>query len=545
MNKIAHYLQEHLLGEVMTSSEALAYFSTDASIVAVTPNTIVYPRNENDVRKTARFSWQLAERGRVIPITARGSGTDQSGAAIGPGIVLVFPAHMHKILDLDTKTGVVNVEPGINYAKLQQTLKTHNRFLPPYPASLEYSTVGGAIGNNASGEKSIKYGCTRDYVRSLRVVLANGEVIETRRLSKRELNKKLGLATMEGEIYRNLDTLIEENAAEIAAMQPLVSKNSSGYALDQVKRKDGSFDLTPLYVGSQGTLGIVTEAVLETESYSPNSTLIAAHFDDLQVAEEVLLELNKLPEQPSAVEAVDGNLLTMVQTLHPNLLAGTLEPPFAKLTILIEFDNANERTQKRMAKKVEKILSKFQVSHQVETTALKQDQLWRIRELAAIVATRSDNGARAVPIIEDGVVPLERFKEYLESVYNLFDHHKLQVAAWGHAGSGNLHFQPFLNLSQVGDRQKAFKLLEEYYDLVLKLGGSLSGEHGDGRVKAPFLARMYTPEVYALLQKVKLIFDPYGTLNSGVKMNVTVDDIKPLVRSDYNLDRLLHHLPRS
>src|SRR3954470_17308688 len=201
MSKVAHYLQEHLVGEVMTSADARRYFATDSSIFAIPPSIVVYPRNENDIRKTARFSWQLAERGRVIPITARGSGTDQTGAALGSGIMLVFPAHMNRILELDTKANTVTVEPGIIYGKLQQTLHTHGRFLPPFPPAVEYSTVGGAIANNASGEKSVKYGDTRAYVRGLRVVLANGEVIETGKLSKREFSKKLALATFEGEIY--------------------------------------------------------------------------------------------------------------------------------------------------------------------------------------------------------------------------------------------------------------------------------------------------------------------------------------------------------
>src|SRR5688572_4996216 len=135
MNKVAHYLQEHLIGEVMTSGDARNYFSTDASIFTLPPAIILYPRNENDVRKTARFTWQLAERGRVIPMTARGAGTDQSGAAIGSGIILAFPAHMNRILEFDNKSGDVTIEPGINYGKLQQALHTHNRFLPPFPAS--------------------------------------------------------------------------------------------------------------------------------------------------------------------------------------------------------------------------------------------------------------------------------------------------------------------------------------------------------------------------------------------------------------------------
>src|ERR1035438_5517465 len=176
MNKIAQYLQGHITGEIITGNDVRRQFSTDASIFLMTPNVIVYPRNENDVRKTTKFTWQLAERGRVFPITARGAGTDQTGAAIGNGIMLVFPAHLNRILELDSKNGTVVVEPGLNYGKLQQTLFTHDRFLPPAPSSMEYSTIGGALANNASGAKSFKYGSTLDFVKSLRVVLSNGDV---------------------------------------------------------------------------------------------------------------------------------------------------------------------------------------------------------------------------------------------------------------------------------------------------------------------------------------------------------------------------------
>src|ERR1700729_1093710 len=328
MSKVAHYLQEHLVGEVMTSTDARRYFATDASIFQLPPALVVYPRNENDVRKTARFTWQLAERGRVIPITARGSGTDKTGAALGPGIMLIFPAHMNRILELDTKTNTVAVEPGINYGKLQQTLLTHGRFLPPYPASLEYSTIGGAVANNASGEKSLKYGDTGTYTQSLRVVLANGEVIQTGRLGKRELSKKLGLATFEGEIYRSVDTLIEEQRELIERTQLNVARNNAGYNLQAIKQRDGSFDLTPLFVGSQGTLGIVTEVLLSTEEYTPQTTLLLATFDSLEQAHASILELRDPSTMPSAIELIDGNLLQMVHELNPNQLKDSVQPPF-------------------------------------------------------------------------------------------------------------------------------------------------------------------------------------------------------------------------
>lgn len=545
MNKVAHYLQEHLVGEVMTSADARRYFATDTSIFSIVPNLIVYPRNENDVRKTARFTWQLAERGRVIPITARGSGTDQSGGAIGSGIVMVFPAHMNRILEFDSKAGTVSVEPGTNYGKLQQTLHTHNRFLPPYPSSIEYSTIGGAVGKNSSGEKSIKYGDTRNFVKSLRVVLANGEVIQTKRLNKRELNKKLGLATFEGEIYRTLDALIEENKDIIKNMQPVVTKNSAGYALDMVKRKDGSFDLTPLIIGSQGTLGIVTEVTLETEVHTPANTLIAAQFDDLKVAIQVIGEIRKFSDLPSAMELVDEHLLRFVKQQNPNQLKGVVDETVPKILLLVEFDNPSERNQKRMAKKTAKLLNKYQVPFRTETDPAAKDELWRVRHSVSAVVGYSESSKRAIPIIEDGVVPVERFNEYLLAVYDLFARYGLQAAVWGHAGDANVHMKPFMDLSQVGDRQKIFKLTDEYYKLVIDMGGSITGEHGDGRLRAPYLPELYGPEVYAVLQKAKKIFDPYNTMNPGVKIDVTLDQNKAILRQDYGLGHFYDHLPRN
>jgi FAD/FMN-containing dehydrogenase len=545
VSKVAHYLQEHLVGEVMTSADARRYFATDASIFSIVPMLVVYPRNENDIRKTARFTWQLAERGRVIPMTARGAGTDLGGAALGNGIMLAFPAHMNRILEFDNKSGVVVAEPGTNYAKLQQTLHTHGRFLPPFPSSFEYSTIGGAVANNASGEKSVKYGDTSTFVRSLRVVLANGEVIETYRMSKRELNKKLGLATFEGEIYRALDSLLEEQKDAIDTINIKVTKNNAGYNLLDIRRKDGSFDLTPLFVGSQGTLGIVSEITLETEPYNPETVLMVADFEDLDKMQAAVLELRKLPEMPSAIEMVDGNLLQVVSDVNPNLLKGVVKAPFPAAILLVEFDSKSERAQKKIFKRAEKIFEKYARRQVTELDRLKQEELWKIRHASATIVAQSDGNRKAIPIIEDGIVPVDRLKEYLDGVYALFAAAGLKVAAWGHAGDGNLHLQPFLDLSQVGDRQKAFRLMDDYYKLVLSLGGSTAAEHNDGRLRAAYLPAVYGPDVYAVFQKLKQIFDPYGTLNPGVKVNVKLEDIKPIVRSSYSLEHLYNHMPRT
>jgi FAD/FMN-containing dehydrogenase len=544
MSKVAHYLQEHLVGEVMTGTDARRYFATDASILQLAPALVVYPRNENDVRKTARFTWQLAERGRIIPITARGAGTDQSGAALGGGIMLVFPAHMNRILELDSKAATATVEPGINYGKLQQTLQTHGRFLPPYPASLEYSTVGGAIANNATGEKTLKYGDTRRYVQGLRVVLANGEVIEAQRLSKKEFGKKLGLATFEGEIYRSIDTLLEEQRVLVERLQRSTALNNAGYGLLDVKRRDGSFDLTPLFVGSQGTLGIVTEAVLSTEAHNPQVTLQLATFDSLEQLHQAVMELRELPDLPSALEFIDGPALEQVSRLNPNQLKDIIDTPFPKGVLLLEFDD-NDRHLKKTTKRTDKIFEKYATGVKTAVDPERQQQFRKLREVVGAWMSHNDGLRRSVPLIDDGAVPPDQFRAYAEGLYKLLDANNLKPALWGHAGDAMLHVQPKLNLGQVGDRQKAFRLLDEHYKLITRLNGTISAENGDGRLRTPYLEAFYGPEVYSLLTKVKQIFDPYGTLNPGVKFGTTLDDVKEMIRTEYSFDHLYDHLPRS
>lgn len=545
MNKVAHYLQEHVVGEVMTSSAARKYFSTDNSIFTLTPSVIVYPKNENDVRKTARFTWQLAERNRIIPITARGSGTDLSGAAIGSGIVMAYPAHLNHVQYFEAKEGVVTVEAGINFGKLQQLLLTYGRFLPPAPASLEYSTIGGAVANNASSIRSFKYGDMRAYVRSLRIVLANGEVIETTKLSKKELNRKLGLATFEGEIYRSLDTLLEENKALLGKSIKNVTKNAAGYDLVDIKQDDGSFDLTPLFVGSQGTLGLITEVTLDTEPVPGDPTLIVAYLDSIEAVQSAVLELRKLDDLPSAIELVDDNLLSYIASINVNYLKDIIAPPYPKFVLLVEVSNDKEHKHKKIVKNIVKLFSKLTQSVIVEDDIEKQKMIWKLRDGSALLSAHNEGQLSPVPLIDDGIVPVDKLSTLMKAIYSQFAKEHLQVAIWGHAGDGNLHVQPYLNLGQVGDRQKAFRMLEDYHRQLRELGGSTTAQYNDGRLRGPYLDKLYTEDVYKLFQKLKTIFDPYGTLNPGVKINVSLDEVKHLVRSDYCIDHIYDHLPLS
>jgi FAD/FMN-containing dehydrogenase len=533
------------VGEVLTSPDVLKYFSTDESIFEIKPMLVVHPRNENDLRKTARFSWQLAERGRSIPITIKGKGTDQTGASLGNGIILSTPAHMNKIIELDPKSGVVTVEAGAMVGKLQQTLYTHGRFLPSISSSLEYSTIGGAVANNDAGSSSYKYGPIREFVQGLRVTLANGELIKTARLSKREFNKKLGLASFEGEIYRSLDKLIEESDEAIREIASLGERSNVGYALSEVKLKDGSFDLTPLFVGSQGTLGLISEITLNTEAHSAQTDLIVLMFVQREQAWEAIEKINSLKDSPLSIDFIDKSLISFVQSVNPNILKSTVGANIPTTTIFIEIEKMNGRTSKKIQKKIKKIINDMQV--EIEEPNEEEKNSWLVlRDSPSLFLSKSDTTLRAIPVVDDADIPVAKTAEFLDKVDELMIKlSQKQYAIWGQAGSGVVHTAPLFDISQVGERQKMFRLMDKYYSMVVELGGSVAGEFGEGRLRGAQLNKLLKPEVIDLLNNVKKIFDPYNTLNPGVKVNVESEALKSIIRNNYSLEHQYSHLPRS
>lgn len=547
MNKIASYLQSHLSGEVLDSPAAREYFSTDASVLELKPSLIVYPRSTNDVRKVARFSWQLAEKGHILPITARGSGTDLSGAAIGKGIVVVFPAHLNKILELDTQQKLVRVQPGVNFQSLQETLNTHGLFLPSYPASYKYSTIGGAIANNTAGEKSLKYGSMVHWVDKLEVVLANGELIQTGRLSRRDVEKKKGLTTLEGELYRTIDGVESEYGELLDTYYGglRVSKDSIGYDLRDVRRKDGSIDLTPLFVGSQGTLGIITEAILKVETYQPHTELVVAAFENVEMATDALAALRDI--DPSALEMIDKNLIEFAAKEQNYVFPAELVDAnfMPAIVVFAEFDDAAERARHKKSKKAQKLIAGFTDHVIVSNDIDQQERLWAVRHAAAAVVNYDHSGKVAVPVIDDASVPHDRFHDLLEGIYDLFARHHLTLAVWGHAGDANLHIHPLLDLAKLTDRQKVFRLMDEYYRMVTKLGGSIAAEHNDGRLRVPFVKLQTGDDMVQLFTTLKEGFDPHAILNPGVKVGTTMDQLVDMLRKEYSIVHLSDHLPRT
>lgn len=534
-------LQGLLLGSITDNDDALEYFSTDSSIFKITPEAVIYPENTADVRKTLQFLDARAKTGKHTGLIVRGKGTDQTGGAIGEGLQLVMPAHMNRILRLE-KDYVV-VQPGILYRTLQQSLHTHGRFLPPYPASIDFSSIGGAVANNASGEKSYKYGSTREFVKRLKVVLADGSLIETYRISARELNRKKGLNTFEGEVYRKLDSILLDNVDVIRKHRPETTKNTAGYSLWDVKHADGSFDLSQIFIGSQGTLGVVTEMTLKTLPWNPRSTLVVGYFDDIHKAGEAIGRLRAL--SPSALELVDSHLLEYVREHRPQDIAGLVPEDLPKIVLLAEFDDFSQLAQTLKSRRAQRIFVRTARSFRTSTDPVEQEALWKLRRSAAATVWMSPGAKKALPFIEDGIVPVAKLPQFLDKLYKLLDKYELEIAVWGHAGDANLHLQPFLDLGKKKDVDKLFELMAEFTELVVGLGGSISGEHNDGLLRGPYLEKQYGAEMSKLFEEVKTIFDPQNILNPNSKINVSEGFAREHVRDSYVLGHLSDHLPHT
>lgn len=539
MSKVAAYLQEHVLGEVSTNPAVLKALGTDASVLEITPEMAVYPRITNDIRKVARFVYQLAEKGHVMALTARGSGSDQTGAAIGKGISLVLPAHMNHIFEFDTKQKLIRLQPGVNAKAVNDALMLHGMMIPAMPASAAYSTIGGAVANNASGPLSGRYGDMSEWVHQLEVVLANGDILQTERISRRELNRRKGMQTFESEIYRNLDNLIDDHAQLIADKLVSDIRDNVGYSsIAKVKRKDGSFDLTPLLIGSQGTLGIISEMILKAQFVSAQQTAAFVTFGDKEVARDILDKLVELT--PSVLEYFDGAIFEEAEKqgkTYPfyNATSGKFDAG-----ILIGFDDFSERARQHKIKKVKKILSGFEANITVEDGA-GADQLFSAREVTAFLLSPAGKDVSAPPIVDGAYVPNERFEEFQSGVAALAKKHHVLLPIHARALDCVVYTRPVLEMHKVGDKQKIFKLLDEYTTLVERHGGHLIAEAGEGRVKARFAYNDIDDAVLDLFVKIKEIFDGHNILNPGVKQPAELRQLVSQLRSNYDIAAFSDH----
>ena len=534
MSKVATYLQEHIQGEVSTDPLVLKHMSTDLSVITITPEIVIYPRSSSDIRKVARFSWQLAEKGHILPMTVRGGGSDLTGASIGSGIIIATTAYLNKIFEFDQKQKLIRLQPGLSVKSLNDALSLQGMSIPPLVYLPAYATVGGAIGNNASGPLTGKYGDTCDWTHKLEVVLATGDLIQTGRISKRDLNKKKGVDGFEGQIYREVDNLIEDNKQLIESHHnSSVRDNSAYYSITKVKKRDGSFDLTPLIVGSQGTLAIVSELIMKADFASDQWSASVVSFDDLSQARDAVDHIKKL--NPTVLEFFDGELFA--SAVKTGKKYEFYDESSTKAVIIVGFDDFSSRARAKKIKKLNKWAKKTSANI---ISALDDEafDLLSIRDVMKLRVTANNKTAMSTPPLFDGAyIPWERFEEFSNALAQMAIKQRVSLPLYGRPIENIYSTRPLLNLQKVSDKQKILKLIDEYSKLVNDYGGHLIGQDGEGRIKARFSKKQDDEDMQAVFTELKNIFDPHGILNQGVKQSADVKQLVSQLRSDYDTSR--------
>jgi len=470
---------------VRADAAARALYATDASNYRVSPRAVVLPRCDDDVSAVMAIC-----REQGVPLTARGAGTSIAGNAIGPGVILDFSRHLDAVLDLDPSARLARVQPGVVLDALQAAAAPYGLRFGPDPSSHSRCTLGGMIGNNACGPHSVAWGTTAGNVEELVVLLPEGS-----RLVAGSGKLPAGVAALERE-YRGL----------IRTALPDWPRRGSGYALQHLLPEHGS-RLARALVGSEGTCAVVLEATVRLVAPPPAVALLVLGFPDTPAAADAAPAL--LPHHPLTVEGMDAELIEVLRARGPQV--ARLPEGAAWLLVELGADSPEAATATARA-----AAAQADRPHLVVVDSGHRAALWRIREAGAGLATRLADGSQAWPGWEDATVPPNRLGGYLRGFAELLAEHGRRGAVYGHFGEGCVHVRLDADLLTAAGRRSFRRLLEQAADLVVAHGGSLCGEHGDGRARSELLDRMYPPTVLELFARFKGAFDPDRLLNPGV-----------------------------
>jgi anaerobic glycerol-3-phosphate dehydrogenase C subunit len=494
-NAIANDLKSKVSGEVLFDDISRILFSTDACMYQIKPLGVVVPKNAEDVIETVRYCGD-----RQIPITSRGAGTSLAGQSIGSGVILVFNKYFREISEVDRAEKSVRVQPGAVLNDLNKHLSSHGLMFGPDPSTGKQCVIGGMIGTNAAGPHTVKYGATKDNILELDVVTADGEL---RKFSSN--SKGSELAQKVGDLLFPHRKIIEEKF-------PRTSKNSSGYNLKETIASD-SVDLTKLLCGSEGTLGIVVEAKLKLVRIPKERRNLIAYFPSYESC--ALAAKESLQFEPAAVEMIDKTFSNAALGLDPSI-DEILKQDFASI-IIFEFEETEPGLAEAKISKLSEHLRKLSLSSKqvLPRDGKEAAKLWRVRKEASAIFYKIEKPGKKTSFVEDVAVPVEKLHAYLEGAQNIFREYNFQCALYGHAGNGNTHAILLIDQKNKEHLSKVDAVANEIYDLAISLGGTLSGEHGDGISRTPFLSKLYGEEVYSLFKQVKENFDPKGIMNPG------------------------------
>jgi FAD/FMN-containing dehydrogenase/Fe-S oxidoreductase len=484
-NELSRALRAAVRGEVGDDAGIRALYATDASNYRVPPRAVVVPRTVDDVSAVMAIC-----REQQVPLTARGAGTSIAGNAIGPGVILDFSRHLDAVLDLDPSTRLARVQPGVVLDTLQAAAAPHGLRFGPVPSSHSRCTLGGMIGNNACGTHSVAWGTTAQSVEELVVLLPDGS-----RLVAGTGSLPAGVAALERE-HRTL----------IRTALPDWPRRGSGYALQHLLPEHGS-QLARALTGTEGTCAVLVEATVRLIAPLPAVALLVLGFPDTPTAADAVPAL--LPYQPLTVEGMDVALIEALRSRRRPVA----QLPDGSAWLLVEFGSDNPDGAAAAARTMAAQAGR---PHLVVTDPAHRAALWRIRETGAGLVTRPADGSQAWPGWEDATVPPDRLGDYLRGFADLIAEHGRQGSVYGHFGEGCVHVRLDSDLLTSAGRRDFRRLLEQAADLVVAHGGSLCGEHGDGRARGELLNRMYPPAVLDLFAQFKGIFDPGRLLNPGI-----------------------------
>jgi FAD/FMN-containing dehydrogenase/Fe-S oxidoreductase len=488
-------------GELLFDDLSRALYSTDASIFYIQPLGVVAPRDEADVQALVRYAAE-----HHIALVPRGAGSGLAGEALGAGIVVDFSRNFRSIGEIQGDT--VRVQPGVVYRDLNERLAQVGRRFAPDPASGAQCTIGGMLANNASGARCLKHGYTRDHVVSLRAILDNGEAVT---LGKESTHTPIPHTERVREIVRSTAGLLERHQRAILAMQPRTPYNRCGYLLHDVLTTD-SLDLARLLVGSEGTLALFTEATLRTVPLPAGRSLVVLGFDSIDPA--LHAARGCLENRPSACELIDHRLLTLAREHDPDTAA--LLPPSA-VVLLIEFESNTPDGAAIAATDFAEHSTQgdaHALHALVATEPVAIDRLWRMRETVLPSLYGLKGRAQPIACIEDVGVPVDELPTYLRRVQEVLQKYETTASFLIHAGTGQVHTRPFLDLHQQNDVAKLWALADEVHNLALDLGGTVSTQHGTGLARTPWVGRQYG-RLYPVLRELKSIFDPQQIFNPG------------------------------
>lgn len=539
---IKEQIKKMVKGEVWDDNETRKNYSHDASLFEVWPELIIWPKDADDVSALVKFvaekKSQDPQKYAGLSVTARAAGSCMSGGSLSESIVLDFTKHMNKF-EVNAEKAEAWVEPGVFYRDFEPETLKHNLILPCYTASKNLCALGGMIGNNCAGEKTLRYGKMENFVEEFEVVLSDGSLKTFKPLPRPEALKKAHDHSHEGAIYERMMRLVDQNRDQILEAKPKVSKNSAGYYLWNIEHS-GFFDLTKILVGSQGTLGIITKAKIRLEKVKPKTKMLVIFMKNLEGLGELVNTI--LSYKPESIESYDDSTMKLAVRFFPEMFAlmksrlikilwhflpeafMAVTGGMPKLVLLAEFAGTDAEEILTNLKRLQDDVLKMGFKARIAKDGSDAEKYWTIRRESFNLLRKHIRGKRTAPFVDDICVEPKYLPEFLPKLRRILDDSKLIYTIAGHAGNGNFHIIPLMNMQDHKNRALIPFLSDKIYDLVKEYRGSITAEHNDGIVRTPYLHKMFSPEILKLFAETKKIFDPLNIFNPGKKVPVLQKD---------------------